>query len=190
MANYGVHLVRVGLIGLIGRFQAVDGVCYPRQSRVICRTNRGLELGDVLQSSDQTRGEPDGELLRGVTVEDDLLLDRIERRMEEAFAACTQLLAEYDQAAVLMDVEHLFDGQSLYFYFLGEVSPEVERLTGQLARTYETKVQFRKFTEALITGCGPDCGTEDAVGGGCSSSRGNSDGCGSCSVASACGTRH
>lgn len=176
-------------MGLVGRFQAVDGVCYPRQSRVICRTDRGLELGDVLQSSDQAEGEPDGELLRGVTVEDDLLLDRIERRKEEAYTACTQLLAEHDQAAVLMDVEHLFDGQSLYFYFLGEVSPAVERLTAALARTYETKVKFRQFTEVLTAGCGPGCGTEDATGGGCASSRGDGGGCGSCSVASACSAR-
>lgn len=186
MASFGVHLVRVGLMGHVGRFQAVDGIRYPRQARVVCRTARGLELGEVLQTSAQTRGETDGELLRGVTVADDLLVDRIERRREEAYAACAHLLAEHDQAAVLMDVEHLFDGQSLYFYFLGDVSPEVERLTDELAQVYETKVQFRQFTEALTTGCGPDCGTDDAAGGGCGSSTG---GCGSCAVAAACGTR-
>lgn len=151
-------------MGHVGRFQAVDGIRYPRQARVVCRTERGLEVGEVLQTADPTRGDVDGQLLRGVTVEDDLLLDRIERKKEEAYAACAQLLAEHDQAAVLMDVEHLFDGQSLYFYFLGEVSPEVERLTDELAGAYETKVQFQQFTETLTTGCGPDCGTEDAAG--------------------------
>ena len=175
-------------MGLIGRFQTVDGVRYPRHSRVICRTERGLELGDVLQSSDQTEGEPDGELLRGVTVEDDLLLDRIERRKEEAYVACAQLLAEHDESVVLMDVEHLFDGHSLFFYFLGEVTPAVEQLTEELAETYETKVQFRQFTEALTTGCGPGCGTEDAEGGGCGS-RDEAGGFSSCSVASSFGPR-
>ena len=38
------------------------------------------------------------------------LLDRIERRKEAAYEACAALLASHDQAAVLMDVEHLFDG--------------------------------------------------------------------------------
>jgi len=149
-----------------------------------------LELGDVLQSSDQTQGEPDGELLRGVTVEDDLLIDRIERRKEEAYVACTQLLAKHDQSAVLLDVEHLFDGRTLFFYFLGEVSPEVDQLTEELAQTYETKVQFRQFTEALTTGCGPGCGTEEAEGGGCGSRNGEAGGCGSCAVSAACGVRH
>ena len=46
-----------------------------------------------------------------------------------------------------MDVEHLFDGQSLYFYFLGEVQPEWESLTTELAATYEAKVRFQPFAE-------------------------------------------
>ncbi len=184
LANYGIHLVRVGLLGQVGRFQAAGGQRFARQARVICRTARGLEVGDVLHSSVQTPGQADGELVRGVTVEDDLLLDRIERRKEEAYRACADLLARHDQDAVLMDVEHLFDGQGLYFYFLGEVSPEVERLTGELAQAYETKVQFRQFTETLAAGCGPDCGTEAAAGGGC-----GSGGCASCAVAAACNPR-
>src|SRR2546430_11543646 len=49
----------------------------------------------------------------------------------------------------------------LFFYFLGDVTPELEAYTGRLAETYEANVQFRKFTETLIEGCGPGCGTED-----------------------------
>jgi hypothetical protein len=85
--------------------------------------------------------------------------------------------------AVLVDVEHLFDGQGLFLYFVGDVPAEVETLTARLAETYETKVQFRKFSETLIEGCGPGCGTEEAKGqGGC-------EACTSCAVASACGTK-
>jgi hypothetical protein len=81
--------------------------------------------------------------------------------------------------AVLIDVEHLFDGQSIYFYFLGEVTPEIEAVTGELAETYETKVRFREFVDAVERGCGPNCGTAEAAGCG-------PTGCGSCAVASAC----
>ena len=83
-----------------------------------------------------------------------------------------------------MDVEHLFDGRSLYFYFLGEVTPEVEALTGELAAAYKAKVQFRKFVDALTVGCGTGCGTEEAAGQGCATGA-----CTSCAVAQACGTR-
>ena len=36
-----------------------------------------------------------------------------------------------------MDVEHLFDGRSLFFHFLGDVPPEVEAVTQELAEAYE-----------------------------------------------------
>ena len=173
-------------MGQVGRFAAVDSMRYPRRSRVIVRTRRGLEVGDVLSPPDDRddgRSFPDGELLRGVTVQDELLQARLERNRQEAYEACATMLAESRTSAVLVDVEHLFDGQGLFFYFLGEVSPELEAFTGRLAETYEAKVQFRKFTETLIEGCGPGCGTEEAKGqGGC-------DSCSSCAVAGACGTR-
>jgi cell fate regulator YaaT (PSP1 superfamily) len=173
-------------MGQVGRFSAVDSMRYPRRSRVVVRTKRGLELGDVLSPPDDREdghGFADGDLLRGVTVQDELLQARLEQNRQEAYSACSQMLVEHRLSAVLVDVEHLFDGQGLFFYFLGEVTPELEACTGQLADIYEAKVQFRKFTETLIEGCGPGCGTDEAKGqGGC-------DSCSSCAVASACGTR-
>jgi cell fate regulator YaaT (PSP1 superfamily) len=180
------HLVRVGAMGQVGRFTAVDAVRYPRHSRVVVRTRRGLEIGEILTSPDErddSRAFADGEILRGMTVQDDLLQARLEKNRQEAYAACAAKLNENGLSTVLIDVEHLFDGQGLFFYFLGNVPPEVESYTEQLADAYEAKVQFRKFSETLIEGCGPGCGTEEAKGqGGC-------DSCTSCAVASACGTR-
>src|SRR5262245_13949578 len=180
------HVVRVGAMGQVGRFRAVDAVLYPRHSRVIVRTRRGLEIGEVLAATDNDddgRLFPDGEILRGMTVEDELLQARLEKHRQEAYQACATLLQDKRLSATLVDVEHLFDGQGLFFYFLGEVTPELEAYTRRLADTYEAKVQFRKFTETLIEGCGPGCGTEEAKGqGGCES-------CSSCAVASACGTK-
>ena len=176
------HLVRIGLFGHVGRFRAADPVRFPRASRVICRTRRGLEVGEVLaEETEAVAGECDGSLLRRVTVEDDLILARLEQNREEAFEACIRKLNEKSLEASLMDVEHLFDGQSIYFYFLGEVTPGIEAITSDLAEAYETKVQFRKFTENVIAGCGPDCGTENAENG-CGTA------CSSCAVAGACAT--
>ena len=176
------HFVMVGALARIGRFSAPDASVYPRDTRVICRTERGLEVGRVLShlSGDATS---DGLLLRRVTVEDELLLARLDRRRDEAFQACVELLRARGLSAVLVDVEHLFDGKSLYFYFLGEVSHEVESVTSDLAVAYEAEVQFEQFAETLSEGCGPDCGT-DAAAGGCAS-----QGCASCAVAEACGSR-
>lgn len=182
----GFHLVRYSLLGQVGRFVAADAVRYPRQSRVIVRSERGLEIGTVL--SEPADGgdhavQIDGQILRRMTVEDNLLEARLEKHRHNAFTACASLLQEHQVPAALVDVEHLFDGQSLFFYFLGEVPLEADRLTQQLADTYETTVEFRKFAETLAEGCGPGCGTEEAMGqGGCES-------CTTCAVASACGSK-
>jgi cell fate regulator YaaT (PSP1 superfamily) len=187
----GFHLVRYSLLGQVGRFVAADAVLYPRRSRVIVRSPRGLEIGTVLSEpalDDQTAqgdqtAQVDGQILRRMTVEDDLLEARLEKHRHTAFAACATLLAEHQVPAALVDVEHLFDGQGLFFYFLGDVPAEADRLTQRLADTYETTVEFRKFAETLAEGCGPGCGTEEAMGqGGCAS-------CTTCAVASACATK-
>ncbi|MCE9548639.1 MAG: hypothetical protein K8T25_24445 [Planctomycetia bacterium] len=179
------HLVRLGVMGHIGRFDSADAVRYRRGAEVVLRTARGLEVGEVLAPpADQTGGEAtDGVILRPMTDADRLLASRLQRDRHQAFAACTDRLREIGSVATLVDVEHLFDGQALFFYFLGDVTPEVERLTAELAELYSTTVKFRQFTDALVNGCGPNCGTEEAEGGGCGTS------CASCVVASACGTK-
>ncbi len=159
------HLVRVGALGVVGRFTSVDAVRYPRATRVIVRTARGLEVGEVLAEPEGNNSDTsDGSILRGVTVADDLLLARLEKNRSEAYAACNARLAEISASAVLMDVEHLFDGRSLVFYFLGEMTPELSALTDELAELYESQVQFRQFADAVNEGCGPGCGTDAAAG--------------------------
>ena len=175
------HLVRVGVMGQVGRFRSVDAVRYPRGRRVVVRTRRGLEIGDVLlpHPGDTGPSDCDGDILRRMTVEDELLAQRLEQNKHRAYDACRRKLQSAGATATLIDVELLFDGRSLFFYFLGEVTPQIDALTAELAGLYQAKVKFRQFTEALLHGCGPDCGTEDASGG--------CDSCTSCAVAGACG---
>ena len=107
--------------------------------------------------------------LRGMTVEDQLLEARLQKNRDRAFRACQRRLAELGIEATLLDVEHLFDGRRLYFYFLGEVTPAIEAVTQELADDYDAAAQFRQFADTLTAGCGPGCGGEDAAGGGCTS---------------------
>jgi cell fate regulator YaaT (PSP1 superfamily) len=164
-------------MGHIGRFAPAEPILFPRGSRVICRTARGLELGEVVGPVARD-GAADGVLLRGVTMQDEMVSSRLDRHRDEAFAACERLIEERRVNVKLVDVEHLFDGESLYFYFLGDTTPELDSITAQLAGLYSSKVQFERFHDALTNGCGPDCGTKE---GACGSS-----GCASCAVAGAC----
>ena len=177
------HLVRVGALGHVGRFTAVDAVRYPRDARVVVRTGRGLEVGEVLappsDGPDEANG--DGSILRGMTTEDQLLgpgwnaIARPPTRPVPRGWPRLRLAGRADgrRASVRRP--------SLVFYFLGEISEELAAITDELAELYETHVQFRRFAEAVTEGCGPGCGTETAAG--CKTCVTG------CAVASACTTR-
>lgn len=174
------HFVRVGLHGQVGRFRSADATLQPRGARVVLRTSRGLEIGEVLSPTGDDNGEPDGLLLRAMTVEDELLAERLGRRRESAHASCQRLLEARGVGALLLDTELLFDGRGLYFHFLGDVPEGVETLAEELSAAYEAEAKIGRFAETLREGCGPGCGTEAAKGqGGCTS-------CATCAVAGAC----
>ena len=174
------YLARVGVMGYVGRFATALPLDVSRGSRVVCRTERGLEVAELLSDVEQvTGGDVDGTLLRKVTASDDLLLARIEKHRDDAYQACAALLEARQLDVTLMEVEQLFDAQTLVFYFLGETHAELESITMELAEEYESKVQFRRFAETVAEGCGPECGTEEATG--CSVG-----GCSSCLLASSC----
>lgn len=179
------HLVRSGALSLVGRFVSLDATRFPRGSRVIVRTQRGLEVGEVLAPpSTESQAESDGSILRGMTVEDQLLEARLQSKRQAAYDACRRRLQELRIGAVLVDVEHLFDGATLVFYFLGQQPPELQSLTAELAAAYDAEAQIGSFAELLSHGCGPGCGTEEAAGQGCAS-------CASgCAVAGLCSTAH
>jgi cell fate regulator YaaT (PSP1 superfamily) len=175
------HLVRVSVLGQVGRFVSVDPIMYPRGTRVICRTRRGLEVGEVVshaRTGQTERGKADGSVLRTLTPQDDLLLLRLRKNRDEAFEKCRRLLSAHSVRATLVDVEQLFDGKSIYFYFLGEVPPDLSRLVDALAATYEAEVRIGDFAKAVDVGCGPQCGTDEAEGCG--------DSCSTCAVVNAC----
>ncbi|MEZ6073315.1 MAG: PSP1 C-terminal domain-containing protein [Pirellulales bacterium] len=196
-----LHLVRVGALAEIGRFCASDARRYRRGTRVVVQTHRGLEVGTVLTPVDAAMPvdsnkndaagnvgdaghvQHDGTLVRALTVEDELLRARLESRRQQAFDACCDKIAELGLAVTLLDVEQLFDGRSLVFYFLEEPPPELDEALAALAETYEATAELRRFADTLTSGCGPDCGTEAAAGHGC-------DGCAAgCAVAGACSVR-
>ena len=83
------HLVRVGAMGHVGRYVSSDATVFPRHARVIVRTRRGVEIGEILTAPEATgdEGQPDGAILRGMTTDDFLLEARLEKNRHRAFEA-------------------------------------------------------------------------------------------------------
>ncbi|TWU48421.1 hypothetical protein [Rubripirellula reticaptiva] len=151
-----------------------------RGRRVIARTGRGIELGEVIGPCGNSRAISDSSvtIVRATTQEDELLIRRLDRHKRQAVEACRTALAESGSPACLLDVDQIFDGGTLVMHFLGPVDDIAASVTKAVAEKYESIVRSRHFAKLLSDGCGPDCGT--AEGGGCGTS------CSGCAIAAAC----
>jgi len=189
MISANLYLARVGALGNIGRFRSSDSTFFARGNRVILRTARGLEVGEILNTSNIPQAEKsesttqlteaDGSVLRLMASEDELLWERLEKNRDDAFNACSKYIQTNELPVTLFDVEPLFDGSTIYFYFWGEPSTQLDSIISDLAEEYEAKAQIRQFTQTLTEGCGPDCGTKE----------GNCETCStSCALSSYCTT--
>lgn len=178
-------LVRIGIHGQIGRFalkvesdrETVAG------RRVLCRTSRGLEVGQFLRATTAAEELLDGLVVRELMPDDELLWAHLRSLAQEAHEDCARWLAENQSNAILLDVEPLMDGRTLYFHFLEDVSsdPAVQEHVDKLALVFEQRAAESEFAGRVEIGCGPGCGTEKAVNG-C----GSKGGCAVCKIASAC----
>ena len=166
-------LVRVGAMGQVGRFRPALPAVLRKGQRVVVRTRRGLETGEFLSESQSEFGDldavTDGEFLRAMTPEDDLLASRLERRRHEAFSSCETCLRERDIPAQLVDVETLFDGGAIVFYSSATRRPKPRPSSGELAEKFAAEIRLTDFANLLEHGCGPACGTEEGAGCGTSS---------------------
>lgn len=171
------HFVRIGAWGDVARCRAAGGEIYRRGTRVICRTPRGLEIGQVTAVSDMADLWTDGQtpihsdeaaaaeaelatatILRATTAEDELLISRLEKHRTEAVVECRKCLAEAGSSAVLLEVDQVFDAGTLIFYFLNPPDESDTELVQRLAARYESRVRSGHFAKLLATGCGPGCG--------------------------------
>ena len=109
------YLVRVGQFGQIGRFRCEFDFDLDHSEKVICRTGRGLEIGEFLgKDGDWENGTWDGELLRQMTSQDRLLAERLVKNKLQAVSDCQELIDEQGIPLVILDAEQTFDGKKLF----------------------------------------------------------------------------
>jgi cell fate regulator YaaT (PSP1 superfamily) len=158
-------IVRHGAMRFLGEFDPTDGA-YARGQEVVVRTERGLELGEVLcPASPRAVGllaEPTkGRILRTLTPEDHANRDRLRRAEENELEACCKFVAQRKLQMELVDVEHLFGGERIIFYFLAEKRVDFRELVKDLARAYQTRIEMRQIgvrDEAKLLADYGDCG--------------------------------
>jgi len=160
------YIVRHGTMRFLGEFEPGEGETYGRADEVVLRSERGLEVGQVLCEANpralELLAEPtQGRILRRLSEEDRAALDRLRATEADELAACQGFVAQRRLQMELVDVEHLFGGERVVFYFLAEKRVDFRDLVRDLARTYQTRIEMRQIgvrDEAKLLADYGDCG--------------------------------
>ena len=160
------YIVRHGTMRFLGDYEATENVSHPRSQQVVIRSERGLEIGEVLcDATDraiQLIDEPTrGQIVREVSEQDYAQVDRLRQAEVTEFDTCNRFINERRLQMELVDVEHLFGGERIVFYFLAEKRVDFRDLVKDLARDFRTRIEMRQIgvrDEAKLLADFGDCG--------------------------------
>ena len=159
-------VVRYGQMRFLGDFVGVDGLAHPRGERVVVRTDRGVEMGEVLcPSTDRSalflENGTRGEILHPASAEDIAAEAQLFERSEAAKVACREFMARRRLQMDLIDVEVILGGERMVFYYLSEKRVDFRELVKDLARSFQTRIEMRQVgvrDEAKLLADYGDCG--------------------------------
>jgi cell fate regulator YaaT (PSP1 superfamily) len=160
------YVVRYGRMRILGEYKGLAEQDHPRGQRVVIRSDRGTELGDVLcPASERTaRFLPNpvrGEILRLATREDCEADGRLEGDRKSVFATCRDLIATRRLQMDLVDIEIIHGRERIVFYYLAEKRVDFRELVKDLARVFRTRIEMRQIgvrDEAKLLADYGDCG--------------------------------
>jgi len=160
------YIVRHGVMRFLGDFEPTPAFAYARGSQVVVRTERGQEVAEVLCESSPRALEllPEkttGQILRTLNSDDMEEILRVNEREEAAFQRCKDFIETRRLQMELVDVEQIFGGERLIFYFLAEKRVDFRELVKDLAREYRTRIEMRQIgvrDEAKLLADYGDCG--------------------------------
>ena len=162
----GKYITRHGAMRFLGEFEAGEEAIYTRGQEVVVRSERGLEVGDILWESTpramEFLAEPThGQIVRVLTEEDRQERLRLHEKEGQEFDTCRRFIRQRNLQMELVNVEHLFGGERIVFYFLAEKRVDFRELVKDLAREYRTRIEMRQIgvrDEAKLLADYGDCG--------------------------------
>lgn len=160
-------VVRYGSMRLLGEFTARRQHSVRRGDDVIVRTDRGVEYGTVLSVADERTGQflgdhaRGGRILRLASDEDRRSLQEVAEREIRFFADAEQMISERRMQMQLVDVEQVFGGERIVFYYLAEKRVDFRELVKGMAREFNARIEMRQIgvrDEARLLADYGDCG--------------------------------
>jgi cell fate regulator YaaT (PSP1 superfamily) len=165
--KFDAYVVRYGTMRNVGEFTARARDSYVRGDEIVVRSSRGVEWGEVLcVGTKRTReylkqSDNPGRILRLVSDEDRRSRDEVMARETEHFDVGSSMIAERSLQMQLVDVEQIFGGERLVFYYLAEQRVDFRELVKDLARHFKTRIEMRHIgvrDEAKLLADYGDCG--------------------------------
>lgn len=150
----------------LGVLSTRGGDRFDRGARVIARTNRGLEVGEVLcEATDDAlqhlKDPPGGQILREMSAEDENELFHLQSNEPAEFETCCRIVEQLKLQMQLVDIEHLFGGERIVIYYLAEERVDFRELVKMLASEFQTRIEMRQIgvrDEAKLLADYGDCG--------------------------------
>lgn len=159
-------IVRHGVMRFLGEFDAPDNLPCARGSRVVIRSERGHEAGEILRESSpaavQLLSEPTrGQVVRILGEDDARTAEKLRETETREFESCRGFIQQRNMPMELVDVEHILGGERVVFYFLAEKRVDFRELVKDLAREFQTRIEMRQIgvrDEAKLLADYGDCG--------------------------------
>jgi len=160
------YLVRHGVMRHMGEFTPLNGEIFVRNDDIIIRSERGLEVAQVIcQSTPPMMAalpEPTtGTIVRTMTPEDHIRQQGFRDRRSQQYDTGAELIRRHSLPMQLVDVEPLFSGERIVFYFLADKRVDFRELVKSMARDFQSRIELRQIgvrDEAKLLADYGDCG--------------------------------
>jgi cell fate regulator YaaT (PSP1 superfamily) len=179
-------LVRYGRMNALAFFEHHEAEIPKVQTRVVIKTERGLELGHIVGHLTSYRGghfklrqeqikeyfdnsEIDfcpsyaGKFIRYATADDISEERHLRKIVQEEIECCRGIIKEMDLPMKIVDAEHVFGGERIIFYFMSDGRVDFRDLVKRIAQEYQTRIEMRQIgsrDEAKLLGDVESCGQQ------------------------------
>ena len=179
-------LVRYNRMNTLGLFGHQETRIPKVDTRVVVKTDRGLELGYLVgQLSSYRAGhlkfdgdqikqyfdnsniditiEEAGKFVRYATAADISEERHLQKIAVEEMECCRRFVEELDLPMKIVDAEHIFGGERVIFYFMSDGRVDFRELVKKIAHEYQTRIEMRQIgsrDEAKILGDVESCGQQ------------------------------
>ena len=177
-------LVRYSRMRLLGLFEHNETQIPAVPTRVVVKTEKGLELGNLVgnlsayragqlkMADDQIKkyfddseipfsAESAGRFIRYATPEDVNEEKHFNKIAKEEMRFCRKLVKEMNLPMKIVDAEHIIGGERIILYFMSDGRVDFRELVKKLAQEYQTRIEMRQIgsrDEAKLLGDVESCG--------------------------------